>query len=75
MNNPALKPSEIVDREPEDTSGIDLRQNLEKQFRHSVSDAIGPQNFHTLPTAENGLSVAALQLAQVLAARVFPFPS
>lgn len=74
MSNPALKPSQSVHREPAGNAGIDLRQNLERQFRHSVDDAIGPQNFHTLPTAENGLSVAALQLAQSLGGKGISVP-
>ncbi|WP_420336667.1 hypothetical protein [Roseibium sp.] len=74
MNNPALKPSEIVPKEPDINSGVDLRQNLERQFRHSVNDAIGPQNFHALPSAENGLSVAALQLAQSLGGKGVSVP-
>lgn len=74
MNNPALKPSEIVPQKPDVATGVDLRQNLEKQFRHSVNDAIGPQNFHAFPTAENGLSVAALQLAQSLGGKGISVP-
>lgn len=74
MNTPAFKSAEIAEQHPVDDQQPDLRQNLERQFRHSVDDAIGPQNFHTLPSASSGLSAGALQLAQSLGGKGVSVP-
>ncbi|WP_299471711.1 undecaprenyl-phosphate glucose phosphotransferase [uncultured Roseibium sp.] len=74
MSNAAFKPTEIVGPAPEGKTGVDLRHNMEKHFRHSVHDAIGPQNFHTLSQAGNGLSAGAVQIAQSLGGKGVSVP-
>jgi Undecaprenyl-phosphate glucose phosphotransferase len=74
MSTPALIPADIAEQQPVEDPQPDLRQNLEKQFRHSVNDAIGPQNFHTLQEASSGLSSGALQIAQSLGGKGVSVP-
>ncbi len=74
MNNPAFNHADLADRKPVEDEARDLRQNMEKQFKHSVHDVIGPQNFQALSAASNGLSNGALQIAQSLGGKGISVP-